>query len=237
MHETRRTSSARATRAAPTESPLDDWLGEVSDDDWSEQGTERAARGRATPADEELPGPAGELRPDSGSARPPRARPVAAVEARRAVVERRRLVAGIALAVLLGVGIATPIVLLSGGEQATVTQQTTTTTATTDTSPETTPATTPTTPTQPTDTTPPPAAFTLPEGVKLQREGENDPALVSQLQEALVEAGFDAGPADGTFGEQTEAAVVAFQQANGLSVDGRVGPETAAALNQALASG
>jgi peptidoglycan hydrolase-like protein with peptidoglycan-binding domain len=31
--------------------------------------------------------------------------------------------------------------------------------------------------------------------------------------------------------------VVAFQQANGLSVDGRVGPETAAALNSALATG
>ena len=37
--------------------------------------------------------------------------------------------------------------------------------------------------------------------------------------------------------EQTEAAVVAFQQANGLAVDGRVGPETAAALNSALAGG
>jgi Putative peptidoglycan binding domain len=236
VHETRRTSSARATRAAPTESPLDDWLGEVSDDDWSEQATERAARRRATPAYEELPVPVGELAPEAGSARTPPARPVAAVDARRAVIERRRLVAGIVLAVLLGVGIATPVVVLSSGEQATVTQPTTATTAPTETSPETTPA---TTPTQPTDTTTAPAdaAFTLPEGVKLQREGENDPALVRQLQEALAEAGFDAGPADGTFGEQTEAAVVAFQQANDLSVDGRVGPETAEALNQVLASG
>jgi hypothetical protein len=240
VHETRRTSSARATRAAPTESPLDDWLGEVSDDDWSEQATERAAHRRGTSAHEELPVPAGELLPDSGSAQPPPARPGAAVEARRAVIERRRLLGGVVLAVLLGVGIATPVVLLTGGEQATVTQPTTTTTAPTETGPETTPATTPTTPTQPTDTTTTPAdaaSFTLPEGAKLQREGENDPELVSQLQEALAEAGFDAGPADGTFGEQTEAAVVAFQQANGLSVDGRVGPQTAEALNEALASG
>jgi Putative peptidoglycan binding domain len=240
VHETRRTSSARATRAAPTKNPLDDWLGEVSDDDWSEQATERAARRRATPAYEALPVPSGELVPASGSARPPPARPVAAVEARRAVIERRRLVAGVVLAVLLGVGIATPVVLLTGGEQPTVASPTTTTTARTDISPETTPVTTPTTPTQPTDTTTTPAdgaSFTLPEGVKLQREGENDPALVSELQEALAEAGFAPGSADGTFGQQTEAAVVAFQQANDLSVDGRVGPETTEALNQALASG
>ena len=210
----------------PNESAPDDWLGDISDDDRNEQAPGRAARGRATSASQELPLPAGELVP---------AEPVAASEERRTVVERRRLVAGVVLAVLLGVGIATPVVLLTGGEQATVTQPTTTT-APTETGAETTPE---TTPTEPTDTTAPPdaAAFTLPEGVKLQREGENDPELVSQLQEVLAEAGFDPGPADGTFGEQTEAAVVAFQQANGLSVDGRVGPETAEALNQALASG
>jgi len=60
---------------------------------------------------------------------------------------------------------------------------------------------------------------------------------VRELQQALTAAGYDPGPADGTYGEQTEAAVVAFQQSNGLSVDGRVGPETAAALNSALATG
>jgi peptidoglycan hydrolase-like protein with peptidoglycan-binding domain len=79
--------------------------------------------------------------------------------------------------------------------------------------------------------------FTLPEGTKLQRDAENDAAVVRELQRALTAAGYDPGPADGTYGEQTEAAVVAFQQANGLSVDGRVGPETAAALNSALATG
>ena len=79
-------------------------------------------------------------------------------------------------------------------------------------------------------------AFALPEGTKLQL-GENDPAVVRELQRALSRAGFDPGSADGTFGPLTEAAVVAFQQANGLSVDGRVGPETAAALNSALESG
>ena len=61
--------------------------------------------------------------------------------------------------------------------------------------------------------------------------------MVTDLQEALTAAGYNPGAADGTFGEQTEAAVVAFQEANGLAVDGRVGPETAAALNAALADG
>jgi hypothetical protein len=241
VHSTRRSSSARAVGARPHESPLDDWLGDVSDDDWSEPGTERAARRRAAPSRAELSVSTGDLGNRSGSAPPPPIPPVAGTDARRAVIGRRRLAAGVVLAVVLGVGIGIPVVLLTGGEQATVTQPTSTTTAgPTDTSPETTPSTTPTTPTEPTDTTTTTgsaaAAFALPEGVKLQREGENDPTLVSQLQEALADAGYEPGSADGTFGEQTEASVVAFQQANGLSVDGRVGPETAAALNEALAS-
>ena len=92
-------------------------------------------------------------------------------------------------------------------------------------------------PVDPTTTTPSTddaSTFVLPEGTKLQR-GEGDPALVEELQQALSKAGYDPGPADGTFGRRTEAAVVAFQEANGLSVDGRVGPETASALNSALA--
>ena len=95
------------------------------------------------------------------------------------------------------------------------------------------PTTTPTT----TPSTPGASTFTLPEGTKLQRGEEGDPALVEQLQQALSKAGYDPGPADGNFGRLTEAAVVAFQEANGLSVDGRVGPETASALNSAVADG
>lgn len=224
------------------ENALDDWLGDISYDDWDEQATEQAARRRATPAYRQLPARVDELAHDSGSARPPSTAQVAASEKRRALVERRRLAAGVALAVVLGVAIATPVLLLSGGEQAEMTQPTTTTSEPAATSPTSEPDTTTTSPVPESPTTTTPAvddasSFVLPEGTKLQREGENDPALVSQLQEALAEAGFDAGPADGTFGEQTEAAVVAFQQANGLSVDGRVGPETAEALNQALAGG
>ena len=61
--------------------------------------------------------------------------------------------------------------------------------------------------------------------------------MIKELQPALSTAGYDPGTADGTFGQRTEAAVIAFQQANGLSADGLVGPETASALNSAVAGG
>ena len=241
MQETRQKRSPRAG-TPQNESALDDWLGDISDDDWDEHATEQAARRHATPAHRQPRTRSRELAHESGSTRPPAAGAVPASDERRSLVERRRLAAGVALAVVLVVAIAIPVLLLSGGEQAGVTQPTTTTSEPAATSPTSGPDTTATGPSTETPTTTTPEvddvpSFVLPEGTKLQRGGENDPALVSQLQEALVEAGFDAGPADGTFGEQTETAVVAFQQANGLSVDGRVGPETAEALNQALASG
>ena len=52
---------------------------------------------------------------------------------------------------------------------------------------------------------------------------------VRVLQEALVEAGYEID-VDGDFGRATEQAVLAFQEANDLDVDGVVGPNTWAAL-------
>lgn len=62
------------------------------------------------------------------------------------------------------------------------------------------------------------------------RLGERD-AKVSEIQQQLEDAGF-AIPArkDGIFDEATQEAVRQFQQANGLKVDGIVGPQTLAAL-------
>ncbi|HEY9723037.1 MAG TPA: peptidoglycan DD-metalloendopeptidase family protein [Oscillatoriaceae cyanobacterium] len=57
---------------------------------------------------------------------------------------------------------------------------------------------------------------------------------VRQLQQALQNAGFDPQGVDGIFGPLTQAAVVAFQQAKGLEVDGIVGPQTAGALGISL---
>lgn len=56
---------------------------------------------------------------------------------------------------------------------------------------------------------------------------------VRALQQALADRGFNPGGVDGAFGPQTRAALVAFQQANGLVADGIAGPKTWAALNGA----
>jgi Putative peptidoglycan binding domain len=247
VHETRprgnQGSSAGEHGARPHEQPLDDWLGDISDEDWSEDATRRAERRRATSVYQELPVPEDDLRRDPTADRPPPARPVPAAQAHRAAIERRRLVAGFVVVVVLALAVVIAVLLLRGEGQAPVTpvrEPTITTPAPTETSPSsapTTPSTSPsTTPPTTTPSTPGASTFTLPEGTKLQR-GEGDPALIEQLQQALSKAGYDPGPADGTFGRLTEAAVVAFQEANGLSVDGRVGPETASALSSAVADG
>lgn len=53
---------------------------------------------------------------------------------------------------------------------------------------------------------------------------------VAKIQAALKKAGFDPGPIDGVAGRKTRAAVMAFQKANGLKADGRVGKMTQAKL-------
>ena len=58
--------------------------------------------------------------------------------------------------------------------------------------------------------------------------GEDD-GCVTELQDLLNQQGAHLS-IDGSFGANTLAAVKAFQSANGLGVDGQVGPETKAAL-------
>ena len=60
--------------------------------------------------------------------------------------------------------------------------------------------------------------------------GSQGPA-VADVQNKLAAAGFKPGPADGIFGPNTRNAVIAFQRARKLKVDGIVGPETLGALN------
>jgi len=49
---------------------------------------------------------------------------------------------------------------------------------------------------------------------------------VMKIQQALQLAGFSPGPIDGKFGSQTKTAVQSFQSAQGIAIDGIVGPIT-----------
>jgi hypothetical protein len=55
--------------------------------------------------------------------------------------------------------------------------------------------------------------------------------LVTQAQNQLNSAGYSPGAIDGWFGPNTEAAVVSYQMAYSLQVDGVIGNQTWASLN------
>ena len=71
--------------------------------------------------------------------------------------------------------------------------------------------------------------------VSILRRGNTGPA-VKQLQSDLMELGYDLGKykADGSYGDDTKAAVVAFQLDNHLKADGIAGPITLEAVQNAL---
>jgi len=71
------------------------------------------------------------------------------------------------------------------------------------------------------------AACSVDHRLRLGQRGSSD---VRCLQIALEAAGVNPGPVDGYFGPVTRAAVVAYQTAKGLTVDGWVGPQTAGSL-------
>ena len=57
---------------------------------------------------------------------------------------------------------------------------------------------------------------------------------VSQVQRKLKQWGYYSGAVDGVFGQATYDAVVRFQRKNGLTADGVVGTQTAAAMGLSL---
>ena len=65
-------------------------------------------------------------------------------------------------------------------------------------------------------------------GVKLQSGNEGD--AVRALQKRLKALGYLTGSVDGSYGEKTKAAVIAFQSNNGLKVDGVAGSGTMNAI-------
>ena len=90
-----------------------------------------------------------------------------------------------------------------------------------------TPAPTPVpTPTPEPTPTPTPSPIPLPETIVSLKKGSKGTDVVN-LQARLIELGYlPAGSNDGDYGSGTEAAVQAFQQANGLKDDGIAGQET-----------
>ncbi|HEY7241440.1 MAG TPA: peptidoglycan-binding domain-containing protein [Burkholderiales bacterium] len=60
--------------------------------------------------------------------------------------------------------------------------------------------------------------------------GDPYTGLISRVQEKLRELGFDAGPANGDFGEKTQAALGQFQLAADLPVSGQLDDQTLAGL-------
>jgi hypothetical protein len=190
----------------------DDWLSDIGDVDWVDTFEQLPARpasandARVIPRADGWPAPG---------------------DPRAAVVQRRRLLAVLALVVVVGLAIAVPLLVFRGGG-ANQAQQTVPSTSTT-------PPATRTTPATPTPTTTTPLTVKLPASGTL-RIGVDSPAEVAGLQKALAKLGFTPGPADGVFGTSTQGAVVAFQRSKGLGDDGIVGAKTASALNAALAA-
>ena len=81
----------------------------------------------------------------------------------------------------------------------------------------------PAAPTTPAPVTPTPT----PKSMRLGFQGD----AVRTVQRKLKELGYYTGSIDGDFGKETEKAVKAFQKANGLSADGKVGEQTLKKLN------
>lgn len=61
--------------------------------------------------------------------------------------------------------------------------------------------------------------------------------VVTQIQTKLKSWGYYTGSVDGVYGSGTERAVRAFQQKNGLTVDGKAGDQTLAAMGLSAGSG
>lgn len=67
--------------------------------------------------------------------------------------------------------------------------------------------------------------------------GESVVALDKEIQTDLNAVGCYAGAVDGILGPETDQAIVRFQSADGLTVDGEAGPATIVALKKAVKEG
>ena len=150
---------------------------------------------------------------------------------------RVAVVAGIAV-MLLAAGVGMSSALSEPAEDTEASGTTSTTERPTTTTSQMTTTTAPTTTTLPPETTttlPPETTTTLPPAPEADGTlelGESGDA-VAALQQRLVDLGYWMGEPDGTYGQLTRQAVMAFQKVEGLSRDGVAGPATQAQLSVA----
>ncbi|KAA0235363.1 MAG: hypothetical protein JJLCMIEE_01719 [Acidimicrobiales bacterium] len=71
----------------------------------------------------------------------------------------------------------------------------------------------------------------------LQECGDLSKDTVETIQQDLETLGYYDGEIDGECGDETESALIAFQEAEGLTADGKWGPNTEAAMERALSGG
>jgi peptidoglycan hydrolase-like protein with peptidoglycan-binding domain len=146
------------------------------------------------------------------------------------------VVAGIAV-MLVAAGVGMSSALSDPGKDTEASGTTSTTERPTTTTSQMTTTTAPTTTTLPETTTtlPPETTTTLPPAPEADGTlelGESGDA-VAALQQRLVDLGYWMGEPDGTYGQLTRQAVMAFQKVEGLSRDGVAGPATQAQLSVA----
>lgn len=82
---------------------------------------------------------------------------------------------------------------------------------------------------------PTPVPTQAPSVTGVLKKGARGDEVIS-LQKNLISLGFLSGSADGIYGNNTVAAVKAFQRSQGLTADGTAGASTLAALNKAVAT-
>lgn len=87
-------------------------------------------------------------------------------------------------------------------------------------------------PTTPTTLTPTTSGYTTEPTTGALKKGHSG-NRVAAMQTKLKALGYDPGPADGKFGDKTEAAVKKFQTDKRLAVDGVAGNQTLGALDTA----
>jgi hypothetical protein len=198
----------------------DDWLGEETEVDWDDARRPSGTGGGVTSRFEDS-----ESTVAAGSGEP--AVPQADAR-RRDLVQRRRAIGLVALVGLALVGVGVGLTVIRDDAPSAETSVPVVT-APPPPPPATPPATTSTTP----EETAPPLTVELPADGRLARGDRGQE--VETLQTALAGLELYQGEVDGVYGEGTQAAVIEFQQANDLTADGIVGPDTVRALNAALA--